>query len=54
MKALVFVWTVKDVVGLSLLGFVVLYGAFVLIRYYVYIRIEDWKARRNKKKEEEQ
>lgn len=54
MKALVFVWTVKDVVGLSFLGFVVLYVAFWLIRYYVCSRIEDWKAKRNKKKEEEQ
>lgn len=54
MKALVFVWTFKDVVGLSFIGFVVLYVAFWLIRYYVCSLIEDWKAKRNKNKKKEE
>lgn len=54
MKALVFVWTLKDAVAAVFLGIVILYVGYVFIRYYVAIRIEEWKEKKNKKKEEEQ
>lgn len=50
MKALVFVWTMKDVVAAVFL----LYVAYIVIRYYIAILIEDWRAKRNKRKEDEQ
>lgn len=54
MKALVFVWTLKDVVAAVFIGIVILYVGYVFIRYYVATRIEEWKYKKNNKKEEEQ
>ena len=54
MKALVFVWTMKDVVAVVFIGIVLLYVAFIVIRYYIAILIEDWRAKRNKREEDEQ
>jgi hypothetical protein len=54
MKALVFVWTMKDIVAVVFIGIVLLYVAFIFIRYYIAIIIENWKAKRNKREEDEQ
>lgn len=54
MKALVFVWTMKDAVAAVFLGIVLLYVVYLVIRYYIAILIEDWKAKRNKRKEDGQ
>lgn len=54
MKALFFVRTLKDVVAAVFLCIVILYVGYVFLRYYVAIRIEEWKDKKNNKKEEEQ
>lgn len=54
MKALVFVWTIKDAVAAVFIGIVLLYIAYIVIRYCIAILIEDWKTKRNKRKEDEQ
>ena len=51
MKALVFVWTMKDAVAAVFIGIVLLYVAFIFIRYYIANLIEDWRTKRNKRKE---
>lgn len=54
MKALFIVWTLKDVVAAVFLCIVILYVGYVFLRYYVATRIEEWKDKKNNKKEEEQ
>ncbi len=54
MKTLFFVWTFKDALAAVFLGIVILYVSYVFIRYYVAIHIEEWKDKKNNKKEEEQ
>lgn len=46
MKALVFVWTMKDAVAAVFIGFVLLYVAFIVVRYYIAILIEKLRAKR--------
>lgn len=54
MKALVFVWTMKDAVAAVFIGIVLLYVAYIVIRYCIASLIDNWRAKRNKRKEEEQ
>jgi len=54
MKTMVFVWTMKDAVAAVFIGIVLLYVAYIVVRYYIAILIEDWSAKRNKRKEDEQ
>ena len=54
MKAMVFVWTMKDAVAAVFLGIVLLYVVYLVIRYYIANLIEDWRTKRNKRKEDEQ
>lgn len=54
MKALVFVWTMKDAVAAVFIGIVLLYVAYIVVRYCIAILIEEWRAKRNGRKEDEQ
>ena len=54
MKALVFVWTMKDAVAAVFIGIVLLYVAYIVVRYYIATLIEKWRAKRNERKEDEQ